>query len=398
MNNAGCAANPSFANNGLPGQAAVPLFDAAFAGESAGADGKLLDYTNAQFTQFLQTGAVGSFAQVLTTTGGNANYFCNLVGPSFTPCVTNAGYAGAGAGYPINFFQANPYATGIGPPFGATLLSDSGYSTYHSLQTDFRQKAWHGMQFDVNYTWSRSLGTHPSSVSSNGGEWLGIGNQFSLRHKRLSYVPAFDIHHVVHASGTYDLPFGKGRRLLDRGGVVNKVAGGWSLGTILTYQTGSPFQLFGGYQTFNDYGDGGVVLNGVTLSQLQQSVGVHRVTVAQNGGNPVNFVQIIDPKYLSSISGGANSSFIKPNTTAGTFGKIPFLYGPHGFYNDIALTKAVSFTERMKFSLQAEFLNVFNHPVFGTPDGGVQSPSFGIAGGPNGSFGRQIEFRANIEF
>ena len=70
---------------------------------------------------------------------------------------------------------------------------------------------------------------------------------------------AFDLRHVVHASGTYDLPFGHGKALLGtqaREWWTNSLAG-WSLGTIVTFQTGLPFQLFGGYGTFNDYGDGG---------------------------------------------------------------------------------------------------------------------------------------------
>jgi hypothetical protein len=389
-----CAKNPSFANNGLPGQASMPFFDAAFAGESSGPDGKLADYTNSSFAQILQNGAVGSLAsQMNSGLGGNAPYFCNLVGASFVPCA-NFGFTGAGAGYPINYFQANPY--GNGSFLGAQVMRASGYATYHALQADFRQKAWHGMQFDMNYTWSHSLGTQPTPVpsSSNGAEWLGQQNQFSLRKQRLSYVPAFDVRHVLHVSGTLDLPFGKGRKFLNRGGVVDKAVGGWSMGTILTYRSGNPFQLVGGFQTFNDYGDGGVTLNGVTVSQLQSSVGVHRTT-----GQP-GLVDIVDPKYLVQ-GAGANTSFIKPNTAPGTFGQIPFLYGPHGFYDDLALTKAVSLTERVKFSLQAEFLNAFNHPVFGNPvngNNGVQSQSFGIASGPGGDFGRQIEFRANIEF
>ena len=46
----------SFANHGLAGQKAMPVFDAAFAGESAGADGALADYTNTGFVTDLVTG------------------------------------------------------------------------------------------------------------------------------------------------------------------------------------------------------------------------------------------------------------------------------------------------------------------------------------------------------
>src|ERR1035437_7812340 len=73
-------------------------------------------------------------------------------------------------------------------------------------------------------------------------------------------------------------------------GLLDRVVGGWAMGAIVTYQTGSPFQMGGGFGTFNDYADGGINLNGVTLSQLQSSVGVHRVSATQNGGSPAAFV------------------------------------------------------------------------------------------------------------
>lgn len=88
---------------------ATPTFDAAFGGVNAS------DYTNAQYINYLNTGQVGKMASVLANVAGTVPYFCNLVGSSFSPCATNAGYTGAGAGYPINFFVANPYAAGPTP-------------------------------------------------------------------------------------------------------------------------------------------------------------------------------------------------------------------------------------------------------------------------------------------
>ena len=398
-NNASGNANyvGSFANHGLAGQQATPLFDAAFAGESAGADGSLADYTFAPFIQNLNNGAAGALAQAMTTTYGNADYFCNLVGSSFTPCVNNVNFPTGQAGVvPINFFQVNPFNSGI----ETSYMTNFGYATHNGLQVDFRQKQWHGLQFDVNYTWSHTLGTNTVS------NWTGVATQFSLRDPHMNYGPTLDLRHVIHASGTYDLPFGHGKPLLNHTGLLDRVVGGWTMGAIVTYQTGSPFQMGGGFGTFNDYADGGINLNGVTLSQLQSSVGVHRVSATQNGGSPAAFVDVIDPKYMAGISGGgANSTFLTPNSSAGTFGLHPWLYGPHLFDTDMSLNKAVAITERIRFSLQAEFLNVFNHPNFGTPDAGIQDFGFGTTGGtvsayqssPNGG-ARMLELRANIEF
>jgi len=393
----------SFADNGYAGQQPTPIFDAAFAGEGAGGPGiPLSDYGAGNFTTQLQTGQAGAMAAILAGIGGTVPYFCNLVGSSFLPCANNVApgtYNAAGAGYPINYFQANPYAQVI----GASYTVAEGYSNYDALQVDFRQRAWHGLQFDANYTWSHTLGI---ATQNN---WQGQGAVFSLRDMRLSYGPTlFDLRHVVHINGTYDLPFGKGKQFANRGGVVDHLVGGWTLGTIFTFQTGAPALLFGGTSPFNDYGDGGVVLNGVTASQLQHSVGKYPIP----GTTTVAF---INPKYLATpTGGGANPSYIAPNTTPGTFGQRIWLYGPHDTFDDVSITKHFAITERWRFSLQAEMLNAFNHPTFstGATNGGanfgynaIQSGGFGILGGPlniypyspNGG-ARAIELRGNIEF
>ena len=65
--------------------------------------------------------------------------------------------------------------------------------------------------------------------------------------------------------------------------------------------------------------------------------------------------------------------------------------------DDLAVTKSVVIRENVRFSLQGEFLNAFNHPNFGTPDSGVQDPGFGTDYGPANS-ARAIELRANLSF
>ena len=375
----------SFANNGYSGQTATPVFDAAFKGQSSGGTGvPLADYANGQFINDLNTGQVGALANTLA---GNPGYFCNLVGAGFAPCANNVGYTGAGAGYPTNYFQANPYSAG-----GQIAYMDAiGYSNYNGLQVDFRQRQWHGIQFDANYTWSHNLGV----ASPN--QWLGQVQQYTIRDLGLNYGPALnDTRHVAHVMATVDLPFGNGHRWLDRRGVVNGIFGGWTIGSIFTFQTGQPLPTFGGNMTYNDYGDGGIALHGITAQTLQSSIGVYHVA---SGG----YVNLVNPTYLSPNGGGANPTYLTPNTTAGTIGSSMYLYGPHQIYEDASLSKAIPITERVRFLVQAEFLNIFNHPVFGWGNNtefnfnnSVQASSFGT--GYEMSTPRRIELRANIEF
>ena len=80
--------------------------------------------------------------------------------------------------------------------------------------------------------------------------------------------------------------------------------------------------------------------------------------------------KVIDPKYRTA-GVGANTSYITANTTPGTIAPVLWLYGPGGFYSDLSLTKETAITERYRMVLQAQFLNAFNHPVFGTGTGPI---------------------------
>jgi hypothetical protein len=247
---------------------------------------------------------------------------------------------------------------------------------------------------------------------------------------RLGYGPSlFDIRHSMNLNGTYDLPFGRGRSFVNHGGVLDKVVGGWTLGTIFNFQTGTPFLLGGGSgngnpttaSTFNNdpnadgLGDGGVVLHGVTVSQLQKSIGVYHIPGQTT-------VDLIGPKYLANngAGGGANPAYITPNTTAGTIGQRVWLYGPRYWNDDLSITKHFPIRENIQFILQSEMLNVFNHPNFQPGPGSgcnyycnsagyqfpfIQGSGFGIGGiSPNynaaspNQGARVIELRANIEF
>jgi len=402
----GAAPPQTFANLGFAGEAATPIFDNAFVGAFSGptnANG----YASSLFTTWLQNGSAGAAATALAGgPGGSPLYYCNLVNQSqfasgANPCA-NVGAAGVGGPYPINFFQMNPLESGQDVGF----TTQAGYSNYNGLQVDFRQKQWHGMQFDANYTWSHTLGINTNN------SWTGVFNQYTIRDLRESYGPLpFDIRNSLHANGTYDLPFGAGKQFLSQNGLLNRVVGGWSIGTIVTLQSGEPFQLTsaaylnGVYSsTFNDFGDPGVTLNGVTTSQLQSSVGVYHV--APGSGGAYTFVDLINPKYLAAngTGGGASSTYITPNTVPGTIGATPWLHGPIYFNQDFAITKVTPITERLRFTFQGEFLNAYNHPNFGEYAAGPLTPqspnitAFGFGLGSAQNNARAIELRANFEF
>lgn len=340
-----------------------------------------VDPTNPDFINMLQHGDVGSMAGTLS---GTVSYYCNMVGSSFAPCADNEGYTNHGAGsQPINYWVTNPFALGMWT--GAKYYTDQGFSNYHSLQAEIRQQMWHGLTFNANYTWSRTMG------AATAGDWTGSYTQFTIRNIRSSRVPTGQPQ-VIHASGTYDLPFGRGKQWLNRNGLLDHALGGWTVGTIYNFYVAGAFRIGGLYDTFNDQVDGGVVLNGVTRSEIQKHIGVHYVK--NSDPNLPATPYWIDPTWAHSL---LTSNKLTSNTTPGTPTKKLWLHGPNNSYDDISITKSTSIFKNVKGKLQCEMINAFNHPVFGVSDTGIgNSTSFGTA--YLGNSPRSIEIRANIEF
>ena len=347
----------SFANRGLPGQANLPILTATG-----------IAVNNAAAVNNLLNGQAGTLANTLAT---NRDFFCRMVGTTFEPCGTSYG---AGAGYPINFWRANPFATGA-----ATYMDDSGYSNYNGLQVEFRQRQWHGMSLNANYTLSKTFGVAVATDFAAGY------TQFTLRDPLSSEAPlSTDRRHVAHVSTTYDLPFGSGRRWLQNG-VLDKIAGGWTVSTIVTFQSGTPFRITGNNNTFNNLRDGGLVLNGLTQQDIQDRVGLYF--------DKAGLAYFLPPDWINQVKADGS---LASNSVPGTWGQIFYLHGPPQTFTDIGISKAVPITGGVRFKFQMEMLNAFNHPTFAQGTVGLSSTGFGRAS--QSATSRRIEFRANIEF
>lgn len=359
----------------------TPILDQAFASSGSG------NYTSGQFITYLQQGQAGAFANALA---GNSTYLCSLV-TTFSGC--NAVGIPATGTYPVNIFQANPYAAGQ----GILEMVNAGYSNYNALQIDFRQRPFHGMEFDANYTYGHSL-TNNVQGSTAPGVYGGGGNNnsgnaapgyYTLRNTHLNYFPSsFDVRHVLHISGTYDLPFGRGRTYLNQSRLANATIGGWTIGTILTYQAGEPYLFTGGTDTFNQ-NDGGLTLNGVTVHDLQKQVGIYK-----SNGNP--WVNLLPSKYYSA-EGQANTQYIGPNFNAGTIGTLMWLHDPKWINTDMSVNKTIPIFREYNLKIEGVFLNAFNHVAWTGQNGAVQSTTFATTNGTANS-PRNIELRANFEF
>ena len=346
-------------NNGLPGQAPIPIFETAFGARGGqGALAPSSGFSNGTFVTNLQQGVAGTLANTLAT---NSQYYCRLVGNNFLPCAA-LGYNAPGP-YPINFFQPNPFVTSL------QFLDDNASSNYNGLQVEVRRRVG-ALQATANYTWSHTLGNLYNSSNQS-----GLTQTHTLRNGRLDYGPTpFDIRQVFQAYFTYDLPFGKGRRFAGNSGVLDRMVGGWLVGGLVRRTTGAVSQVTSGRNTFNSFttgtASGVVLLGGLTAQQLQADLN------SISGYNAAG-KDLITNTSIIGANGQANPQYLSPASTPGVFGSFLYLYGPSFFQIDASLTKEIPIRERLKFAFQVEALNLANHPVFTIGTTNPTSSQFG---------------------
>jgi hypothetical protein len=221
---------------------------------------------------------------------------------------------------------------------------DTGYSNYNALQVDVTRRFSHGLQFRGNYTYSKSLDDHSSSFLGNEGLG-GATTYMDTRNPRADYGPSnFNIESRVAGNVSYELPMGNGKAILSGAtGILNAIAGGWQVNTILTAQTGFPFTPLVG---FNQSGSG-------------------------DTRNPDRVS--LNPNFTGSIVEGSPHQWFNPAAfllpAAGTFGNAgrDIISAPGLLEMDSSLFKTFRPNERMTLQFRAEFFNILNHTNFGWP-------------------------------
>jgi len=365
----------SFANRNLPGQAPLPIFEAAFG--ARGSQPSLpagSGFTSGAFLNNLQLANAGAMANTLATSN---IYYCRLVGNAFQPCAA-LGYSAPGP-YPINLFRPNPFVTGL------TLLDDNSYSTYHGLQIEFRKAFSRGLTLHANYTWSKTL-----ADLFNLDDQSAADNYFTLRNRDLDKGPTpFDLRHVFQGYWTYELPLGKNKAFLKSGGALDRIAGGWKLSGIHRLHSGAVYRLTGNRNTFNNLADSGILLDGLSVSELQSMMRRHRPGPNLNAYSA--------EARLVGADRRANQQYLRSPSTPGEFGQIFYMYGTPLVINDLALEKVVPITERVSFNFQIEALNAFNHPVLAIGTTNIDSNAFGQTTGTIVG-PRNIQIRLRIDW
>ncbi len=147
------------------------------------------------------------------------------------------------------FAKGGPYSF-VDPQFAALYSWRSvGTASYHALQINLRKRISHGVQFDFNYTFSKSIDI--SSDANRITDEGGLGGQVikAWDPNSLRAASDFDLRHQVNANWLAELPFGKGRWLGNHAnGALEALIGGWQLSGLARWTSGFPIGVSNGAQ------------------------------------------------------------------------------------------------------------------------------------------------------
>ena len=283
-------------------------------------------------------------------------------------------------GIPANFFVANPNAA------FARVLSNDANSNYHALEIEVRRRFANGLQFQADYTWSKALG---NAVDAQGNNQSDLVSWRTLRDKKLDYRRSTQDQTMRFvANAVYDLPFGNGRTFLSgSNGFVDRIVGGWTIGSIVTWATGVPFFVSSGRATFNSFNaaNNPAQLVGISFEEFKKNVGLFKTPGGVLYINP----ELLDITYNSAgkIATSRLKAGLMGSPAPGTFGNFPLnsLNGPRYFNFDMSVTKRIPITETVRFEIKLTAINILNHPNFTYGAQNFDSTTFGLITGQTGN-------------
>ena len=258
-------------------------------------------------------------------------------------------------------FAPFPYLQPTDPRFGAvTQLSTGANSHYNGLQLTAMKRLSHGLQGQVNYTWSHCLDT----VSNGGFLQFSAGGILSPLPGKLARdygACDYDIRHNLTGQYVYQVP------ITVRSHSLGYLANGWQLSGTIFWHSGVPFSVLSTPYSAN--GQGIVQGSGPQFANVVPGVPLYEhhalAGITQPGSiqwlNPDAFVSAVDPSTGACYGGDSPQ-----NCQFGNLGRNA-LRGPSFVWNDFYLTKWFPVAEHMKLRFDAQFFNVFNHPNFGLP-------------------------------
>jgi hypothetical protein len=232
-----------------------------------------------------------------------------------------------------------------------------GNSAYNAGQFSLRHRS-NGLEFDLNYTLSKSIDVGSNAERINEFEGFGFGSQIinSWFPNQMRAVSDFDTRHNINANWVYALPFGRGKHFgSGMGSLANAVIGGWTVSGLWRWSSGYPFSLFSPAWATNFQ----LQSPAVPVSTARPKTGSFIVAQASGGTGPNVFK---DPGITDNNANAAINLF-RP-AYPGEAGLRNGLRGPGTFDIDTGLSKAWKIKESQAVKFTWEMFNVTNTPRF----------------------------------
>lgn len=269
---------------------------------------------------------------------------------------------------PCSYFGFGGPFTFFTPQYASLFAWRSmGTANYNAMQVTLKHRLTHGLQFDFNYTFSKSIDL--SSDAERVGAFGGIGgaqviNAWSPYQFRA--VSDFDATHQFNANWVADLPFGRGRSFgHDMNRALDAIVGGWQLSGLFRLTSGFPISVFNGFNFPTDWDLSG---NSVLTSPLP-ATGAYKNPPDASGPGAVNFF---------SVGGTAAASFFT-EPLPGQAGNRNIARGDGYFGIDMGLAKrwTMPWTEKESLQLRWEVFNITNSVRFDAQSTNNAIDSFG---------------------
>lgn len=315
-----------------------------------------------------EIGYVGSRSHhLLPASTAAAALFINQVpeqymsmGSQLTQSVANPFYQHGGVGAVGSATVAQAQLLMPFPQYGAiTENTNVAHARYDSLLLKGQKRLSQGLTLLLTLTWARNQDNAWGSAGSNyfntfAGSTPPTAVQNAYNTAAEWALASSDVPLRFTAGWTYQLPFGKGSRLLSHSNVLDYVVGGWSINGLAIVQNGFPLFI---YQTNQNSVIG-------TGEQRPNATGVSPVL---SGSPQERLNQYINPAAFA----------LAPAFTFGNLSRNIGYRGPGQANFDLSVFKSFTIVERFKAEFRAEALNAFNTPLFSNPNTLFGSSNFG---------------------
>src|SRR6266852_6547567 len=292
----------------------------------------------------------------------------------------------------------------------SSALENVGQSTYNALEAKLERRFHNGLNLLAAYTFSKTLTDADSafpffSVFQSNNFAGTVQNPFNLKTEKA--VSLQDTPHAVVISYLYELPAGPGKKYLSHG-VGSKVLGGWQIGGVHRYQSGTP-TLYNTFAPSPQFSGGnfkyslipGVPIYSPNKSSFNPALGNSGCVEDPNTGL---FTGLSTNNYFNCAAFFDQNAPGLVAQRGYQFGNLPTIVGnirsPHYFSEDFSIIKRTAISETHWLIFKADIPNAFNRHIFGALDGNILDNNFGIPNGPRNVVNaiRQIQLTLRYQF